>query len=125
MAGGKFAWLSGVKNYGRHVLWAIVVLYLVNLIALLTVALRSFADVLVLFGSWWLGALIGLLLGFHVQDSGRADPKAVGVSLLVFGGSIIFIILRYLGDLHEVWFYPMGMVGGFIISLLWKYADAE
>ena len=67
----QLGWLfgHGAKTYAKYILWAVVALYLINLIVLLTVALRSFADALVLFGSFWLGALIGLLLGFNVHES--------------------------------------------------------
>jgi hypothetical protein len=117
-------WLFGhdAKKYCKYVLWAIIALYLISLIALLIVALRSFADVLVLFGALWLGALIGLLLGLYVQASEQWDQSGWAASILVIAGSIIFIWLRYVGDTHEIWFYPMGLVGGFIIGAVWKYA---
>ena len=118
----QLGWLfgQGARTYGKYILWAFVALYLINLIVLLTVALRNFADVLVLFGSLWLGALIGLLLGFNVQES--EDQRVLGTAAWAIAGSVVFLFLRYIGDTHEIWFYPMGLVGGFIIGVLWKYA---
>ena len=87
--------------------------------------MRSFADALVLFGSFWLGALIGLLLGFNVHESEQGDQSVLGACAWAIAASIVFVLLRYLGDPHELWFYPMGLVGGFIIGTLWKYAAPE
>jgi hypothetical protein len=127
MASGKpqLGWMfgQGARKYVKYVLWAVVALYLINLIVLLTVALRSFADVLVLFGAFWLGALIGLLLGCNVQESEQGDYRVLGVCAWAVAASVVFVFLRYVGgDMHEMWLYPMGLVGGFIIGVIWKYA---
>ncbi len=120
----QLGWLfgHGAKTYAKYILWAVVALYVINLVVLLTVAIRSFADLLVLFGSLWLGVLIGLLLGFNVQESEQGEHRVLGASAWAIAASVVFVLLRYLGDPHELWFYPMGLVGGFIIGTLWKSA---
>jgi membrane associated rhomboid family serine protease len=87
-------------------------------------------DWLVSIGAFWLGFVIGLLIGFFAQEAQLFDEKALtrGIGTIAGGGIFaggIFVLLRFAAPdaMHEIWFYPMGLVGGFIVGTIWVWAD--
>jgi hypothetical protein len=81
-------------------------------------------------GAFWLGALIGMSLGFYVQEEPKWDRQALKASLQLIAGASIVGLFHFLSHNNsysahgqEYWFYPMGLVGGFIIGTLWSHAD--
>jgi Na+/citrate or Na+/malate symporter len=103
------------KRYGRSILLTVVALYVVSLVASIVAAWfgKNSSDFVVICGAFWFGAVIGLLLGFLVQEAKQWDQKALTTSILGVAGSSVLLLLRLLAPtMHEIWFYPMGLVGG-------------
>jgi hypothetical protein len=84
-------------------------------------------DWVVAAGSSCLGILVGTLVGFYVQEAEEWDRKALygSVSVLVGGGAIA--LLHFLagtaGPTREYWFYPIGLLAGFVVGTVWEYCD--
>jgi thiol:disulfide interchange protein len=86
----------------------------------------AFSYWIVVLGAFWLGALLGTLLGFYVQEAEEWDQRALAASIWVIAGSSVLLLLQFLvpsSGAREIWFYPIGLVGGFIIGTIWEYAD--
>jgi hypothetical protein len=114
------------KRYGKPILYGAGAAYLLSLLVALLVALLGGADWIVVLGAFWLGALLGTLLGFYVQEAEEWGPRALGTSIWVIAGSSILLLLQFLGpraSAREIWFYPIGLVGGFIVGTIWEYVD--
>jgi len=46
-------------------------------------------------------------------------PRALGVAIWVIAGSSVLLLLQLLGPkagAREIWFYPIGLFGGFIVG---------
>ncbi len=100
--------------------------YFVSLAAALAVAYRGKADWLVVLGALWRGVFLGTLVGFYVQEAEEWGPRALIVSIWVVAGSSTLVLLQFLNPtagLREVWFNPLGVVGGFIVGTIWEYVD--
>jgi len=114
-------------RWGRRILAGTAILYAVSLIVCVVLAFQSSTDWMVLLGAFWLGALIGALLGFYVQEAETWQLGALAGSVSTVAGSGVIAFLQYLnhntGVTREAWFYPIGLVGGFIVGTLWEYAD--
>jgi hypothetical protein len=117
---------ADAKKYGQPILYGVVAAYALSLLVAFLVALLGGTDWIVVLGAFWLGALLGTLLGFYVQEAEKWDPRAIGASIWVIAGSSILLLLQFLGakaGMREVWFYPIGLVGGFIVGTIWEYVD--
>ncbi|KRQ09156.1 hypothetical protein [Bradyrhizobium manausense] len=115
-----------MKKLGIGFLWAIAAIYFVSLSVALVVAYRSKADWLVILGALWLGVFLGTLVGFYVQEADEWGPRALTTSIWVVAGSSTLVLLQFLNPsagLREIWFYPLGIVGGFIVGTIWEYVD--
>jgi hypothetical protein len=75
-------------------------------------------------GAWCLGLLVGVMVGFFVQETEDWDRRALVSAVGVFTGGGVLAILRWAASLggREVWFYPMGLVVGFVIGTIWEHA---
>lgn len=107
-------------------LWAIAAVYFVSLSMAFVVAYRSKADWLIILGALWLGVFLGTLVGFYVQEADEWGPRALTTSIWVVAGSSTLVLLQFLNPsagLREIWFYPLGIVGGFIVGTVWEYVD--
>jgi hypothetical protein len=117
---------SDAKKYGKPILYGVGGAYVLSLLIIFLVAFLERADWIVVFGAFWLGALLGILLGFYVQEAEEWDPRALRASMWIIAGSSILLLLQFLGpraSAREVWFYPIGLIGGFIVGTIWEYAD--
>ena len=116
---------ADAKKYGRPILYGVGAAYVVSLIVAFLVALFGSADWIIVLGAFWLGALLGTLLGFYVQEAEEWDLRALGTSIWVIAGSSVLLLLQFLAPkgAHEVWFYPIGLIGGFIVGTIWEYAE--
>jgi len=111
-----------LQRYGKYILVSVVGLYLASLFICFFVV-RTSANWIIVFGSLWLGILIGLMVGFFAQEADEWDRKALSASVGAVAGSGILLLLRYLVSTPEIWFYPMGLTGGFIIGTIWERAE--
>jgi hypothetical protein len=115
-----------IQKHGKTILYAVVAAYLLSVLSAFLVAFLARLDWIVVFGAFWLGALLGTLLGFYVQEATEWDPRALRVSVWIVAGSSILLLLQLLGPkagAREVWFYPIGLVAGFMIGTIWEYVD--
>jgi len=115
-----------MKKFGIGFIWAIAVVYFVSLSVAFVVAYRSKADWLVILGALWLGIFLGTLVGFYVQEADEWGSRALTTSIWVVAGSSTLVLLQFLNPsagLREIWFYPLGIVGGFIVGTIWEYVD--
>lgn len=112
------------NTFGKWILLSTLVLYTISVVICVAVAIKSANDLIVISGAFWLGITVGVLLGFYSQEAERWDQKALSASVGIIIGSGIVLLLRYLAPtVHEIWFYPMGLVGGFIIGTVWEFID--
>ena len=117
------AWM---RKIGIAFLCVVAAAYFGSLAGAFVVAYRGKADWLVVLGALWLGVFLGTLVGFYVQEAEEWGPRALTVSIWVVAGSSTMILLQFLNPtagLREVWFYPLGFVGGFIVGTIWEYVD--
>jgi hypothetical protein len=115
-----------MRKLGIGFLWGIGTIYFASLIVALAVAYTGKSDWLVILGALWLGAFLGTLVGFYVQEAEEWGSRALTTSIWVVTGSSTLVLLQFLNPtagLREVWFYPLGIVGGFIIGTIWEYVD--
>jgi hypothetical protein len=115
-----------IRKLGVGFLYIVAVAYFGSLLAAFLVAYRANIDWLIVLGAFWLGAFLGTLLGFYVQEAEEWGPRALAVSIWVVAGSSILVLLQFLSPatgVREVWFYPIGIVGGFIVGTIWEYVD--
>lgn len=115
-----------MQKLGLGFLYAVAFAYLASLFAAFGVAYRGKVDWLIVLGAFWLGMFLGTLLGFYVQEAEEWGSRALGVSIWVVAGSSTLVLLQFLNPsagTREVWFYPIGIVGGFIVGTIWEYVD--
>lgn len=106
-----------MRKLGFGFLWTIAAIYFVSLVCAFVVAYRGSVDWLVVLGSLWLGAFLGTLVGFYVQEAEEWGPRALTTSIWVVAGSSTLVLLQFLNPtsgLREVWFYPLGIAGGLL-----------
>jgi uncharacterized membrane protein len=107
------------KKYGKLILFFVVALYLINLIVCVFAALLG-KNIVLPSGAFWLGAVIGVLVGLYVQEAKEWD-QALAASV----ADIAVLLLCFLAliILNEMWFYLMGLMGGSIVGTVWHSAD--
>ena len=115
-----------IRKLGIGFLYIVAAAYFGSLLVAFLVAYRANIDWLIVLGAFWLGAFLGTLLGFYVHEAEEWGPRALAVSIWVVAGSSILVLLQFLSPstgVREVWFYPIGIVGGYIIATVWEYVD--
>ncbi|MDA9410588.1 hypothetical protein [Bradyrhizobium sp. CCBAU 45384] len=100
--------------------------------ALILIGLCGFAasllskDLLPAIGGTFLGAVIGMLVGFYAQEAEVWSRQAMTASVAVLTGAGAVALLRYnAADPASVWFYPIGLVTGFGFGTIWSDVDVE
>jgi len=68
-----------------------------------------------------LGLLVGVLVAFFVQEAKTWGHKELSSAVGAFAATGVLALLRLNGDPPEVWFYPIGLVVGFIIGTVWNW----
>ena len=86
---------------------------------------RAPGDWVVISGALSLGLLPGVLVAFFVQEAETWNHSALGFSVAALATSGVVAILRYtVSDAGEmIWFYPIGLVIGFIIGTAWDWKE--
>lgn len=75
-------------------------------------------------GGTLLGFIIGMLVGFFVQEADEWTRSAMTASVAVLTGAGVVTLLRYgAPDPEGVWFYPIGLVIGFGFGAIWDVVD--
>ena len=78
-------------------------------------------DWVIVAGATSLGVLIGALVGWYFSESQKTTPLVLGVSISALVGSSILAMFSFLagakGPTHEYWFYPVGLLIGFVIVI--------
>ena len=77
-----------------------------------------------------LGLLTGVLVAFFVQEAEEWNRRALGYSVAALASSGVLALLRlaeiYVApkdDTQVIWFYPIGLVVGFVIGTVWDWKD--
>lgn len=81
-------------------------------------------DAVAIVGAVLLGFVIGMLVGFFVQEAKEWTRQALTASVAVIASAGVLALLRYAApDPHDVWFYPAGLVIGFGFGTIWDALD--
>jgi O-antigen/teichoic acid export membrane protein len=115
------------RKWCRTIFVVTVALYILSIAGSICFAYLTSMSFVAIVGAFWLGALIGMSFGFYVQEELKWNRQALIASLqLIAGASIIglfHLLSQHSSYGQEYWFYPIGLVGGFIIGTLWHHAD--
>jgi hypothetical protein len=75
-------------------------------------------------GGTLLGFIIGMLVGFFVQEAKEWTRSAMTASVAVLTGAGAVALLRYgAPDQYNILFYPVGLVIGFGFGTVWEEID--
>lgn len=89
-------------------------------------------DLVVVAGSLCLGVLIGALVGWYWStnlDGRPVAPRVLLTAVSALAGSSVLAMFSFLaglrGPTHEYWFYPIGLLAGFmfVMALDFMYFD--
>jgi hypothetical protein len=79
-----------------------------------------------------LGLLTGVLVAFFVQEAEEWNHRALGYSVATLASSGVLALLRlaeiYVApndDTQVIWFYPIGLVVGFVIGTVWDWRTTQ
>lgn len=76
-------------------------------------------DWLVILGSLSIGLLIGSFVGYYLNEAKEMSDIALKTSVSVLAGGGVLALFGFLspdGASREVWFYPLGLLAGFITA---------
>ena len=109
---------------GRVTIWFGVMLLVIP-IAICWLRAGDAKDALAAFGAVFLGGLIGMFVGFFAHEADQWNLSAMVGAATVLTGSGALAFLRYVsgGEMHEVWFYPIGLVAGYGFGTIWEVID--
>lgn len=67
-----------------------------------------------------LGILIGLLVGFYVNEAKQMDYRVLQGAIWVLAGTGVIAVFSLLGGIgtvtREYWLYPVGLIVGFVLA---------
>jgi len=79
-------------------------------------------DWIVAAGCASLGALLGALIRYYVNEAEKMTYQVLIGSVSVFAGAGVIAVFHLIGGQHpplrEYWFYPMGLLAGFAFVAL-------
>jgi uncharacterized membrane-anchored protein YhcB (DUF1043 family) len=78
-------------------------------------------DWLVAAGAMSLGILIGVLVACYTYEKKKWDENALRAAISALLSTGAFALFNLLGGPKEVWAYPIGLLVGFPIGVLWEY----
>jgi hypothetical protein len=77
-------------------------------------------DLITVLGVTCLGILVGVLVGYYVNEAKKMDYSVLQGSIWVLAGAGVVAVFSLVGGSHEptreYWFYPMGLLVGFLVS---------
>jgi hypothetical protein len=76
-------------------------------------------------GAASLGVLIGMMIGFFVQETEKWDKRALTSAVLVMTGGGVSGFMHWASPVggHEIWFYPIGLLVGLGLGTIWEVID--
>jgi pilus assembly protein TadC len=78
-------------------------------------------DWVIVAGALSLGVLIGVLVGWYFSEAKSTTPFVLGFSISALVCSSVLAMFSFLaglrGPTHEYWFYPVGLLIGFVIAI--------
>lgn len=83
--------------------------------------MREYLNIIVILGVFCMGGFVGILVGYYVNESKVMSLKVLNGVVWVVAGGAILTLLKFLdaGGLSiALWCYPIGLLGGFLISPL-------
>lgn len=72
-------------------------------------------------GAGSLGILIGILVACYTYEKEKWDERALKAAISALLSTAVFALFNMLGGPKEVWAYPIGLLIGFPIGVLWEY----
>jgi uncharacterized membrane-anchored protein YhcB (DUF1043 family) len=85
-------------------------------------------DWLIAGGTFSLGLLIGMFIGYFVFEAEKMDHKVLYSAVGVMGGAAVIALFHLLGGFHaesrrEYWLYPIGLLMGYVIGNIHERID--
>jgi hypothetical protein len=78
-------------------------------------------DWVIVTGALCLGILIGAIVGWYFSEAQKTTAVVLGFSISALVGSSVLAMFSFLaglrGPTHEYWFYPVGLLIGFVIVI--------
>jgi hypothetical protein len=82
-------------------------------------------DWIIAAGTISLGVLIGILVGYFVNEAKKMDKALLTSAIGILAGGGVVAIFSLLGGLkeppHEVWLYPCGLLAGYFIATVYEH----
>ena len=73
-------------------------------------------DAIVAMGAGALGLLLGALTGWLVREAKTLQEKVIGTAIFILAGAWVLSLISGTRT-HDLWFYPLGLLVGFLIVL--------
>lgn len=108
-----------------RILYALGFLALFGIVLAIVYYSAKEMDWVVICGSLSLGMLVGVLVGFFVQESRTWAHRELSAAVAALAVTGVLAILRFDAHQREIWFYPIGLVVGFIIGTVWDWKPDE
>jgi hypothetical protein len=75
-------------------------------------------DAIVAMGAGALGLMLGVLTGWLVRDAKTLQEKVIGTAIFILAGAGVLNLITGSGrPTRDYWFYPLGLLIGFLIVL--------
>ena len=75
-------------------------------------------DAIIAMGAAALGLMLGVLTGWLVRDAKTLQEKVIGTAIFILAGAGVLSLITGGGrPTRDYWFYPLGLLIGFLIVL--------